>query len=69
MSWLGFDGSTQPIASLGLGCPLLLSSGLLSERGCLGSLNAFPVDGLERNRTVKAIMTSMPAGSSGSEMF
>jgi len=69
MSWLGSDGSIQPIASLGLSCPLLLSGGLLGKRGHLASSNVFPVNGLGRSRTMQAIVTSVPASSSGSEMF
>ena len=69
MSWLSLDGSIQPITSLGLSCPLLLSGGLLGKRGHLASSNVFPVDGLERSQTVQVIMTNVPASSSGSETF
>ena len=43
MPWLGSDRKIQLIASLGLSCPLLLSGGLLSERGHLASLSVILV--------------------------
>ena len=69
ISRLGLEKTIWPITTLGLSCPLLLSGGLLSGRGHLASLNVFPVDGLGRSQTVQAIMTSVPAGGSDSEMF